>query len=102
MGDLNVGDGVLKKGARDVVECLRPTEGFDLETPAGKSGSFGDAGAGSSFVRFCGTWQVAGQALSGSTAGHAKGLLSGHAAFKGADETVRELLNGIQVNHRDN
>ena len=91
--DLGADSPTLKQGAKDIVEALRPTEGFDLEASAGHSASFGDSSAASSFVRFCATWQAGAQILSGRAAGHAAGLVSASGTFTETDGRVRDDVN---------
>ncbi|MED7824316.1 hypothetical protein [Streptomyces chiangmaiensis] len=96
--DLGVDSHALKKGAKDIVEALRPTEGFSLEESAGRSASFGDSSAASSFVEFCATWQAGAQILSKRTAGHATGLVSASGTFTETDGHVRDAANSVKTN----
>ncbi|TQK96137.1 hypothetical protein FB563_1070 [Streptomyces puniciscabiei] len=96
--DLGTDSENLKKGAKDIVEALRPTEGFDLEGAAGQSSSFGHSSAASSFVEFCATWQAGAQILSGSTAGKAAGLVSANGTFTDTDGRVRDAANSVKTN----
>ncbi|MFE1885182.1 hypothetical protein [Streptomyces diastatochromogenes] len=96
--DLGADSQTLKKGAKDIVEALRPTEGFNLEDSAGRSSSFGHSSAASSFMAFCATWQVGGQILSQSTAGKAAGLVSSSGTFTDTDGQVRDAANSVKTN----
>ncbi|MFF0788564.1 hypothetical protein [Streptomyces spiralis] len=96
--DLGAHSPTLKKGAKDIVEALRPTEGFNLEESAGKSASFGHSSAASSFVEFCATWQAGAQLLSGRTARHATGLISASGTFTNTDGGIRDAVNSVKTN----
>lgn len=96
--DLGADSQTLKKGAKDVVEALRPTEGFDLEESAGRSSSFGHSSASSSFLAFCATWQAGAQILSGSTAQRAAGLISASGTLTDTDGQVRDAANSVKTN----
>src|SRR4051812_24939612 len=95
--DLGADSETLKKGAKDIVEALRPTEGFNLEDSAGRSSSFGHSSAASSFVEFCATWQAGAQILSGSTARKAAGLVSASGTFTDTDGDVRDAANSVKT-----
>lgn len=96
--DLGADSQTLKKGAKDIVEALRPTEGFSLEQSAGQGPSFGHSSAASSFVEFCATWQAGAQILSGNTAGKAAGLVSASGTFTETDGQVRDHANSVKTN----
>lgn len=96
--DLSKDSDALKKGAKDVVETLRPTEGFSLEESAGRGPSFGHSSAASSFAQFCATWQAGAQILSGRTAGQAAGLVSATGTLTDTDGDVRDLVNSVKTN----
>ncbi|MET8030211.1 hypothetical protein [Streptomyces avermitilis] len=96
--DLGADSDTLKKGAKDVVEALRPTEGFGLEESAGQSSSFGHSSAASSFVEFCATWQAGGQILSGRTAKVATGIISASGTITETDGDVRDAANSVKTN----
>ncbi|WP_146075660.1 hypothetical protein [Streptomyces sp. Ru62] len=96
--DLGADSQALKKGAKDVVEALRPTEGFDLEESAGRSASFGHSSASSSFAAFCATWQAGAQILSGSTARRAAGLISASGILTDTDGQVRDAADSVKTN----
>ncbi|MEW2498271.1 hypothetical protein AB0942_32755 [Streptomyces nodosus] len=95
--DLGVDSDALKQGAKDVIEALRPTEGFGLEEPAGRSSSFGEASASSAFVEFCATWQAGTQILCGRTAGHAAGVVSAKGTLAGTDGDIRDAAGSVKT-----
>ncbi|GGW19986.1 hypothetical protein GCM10018980_26650 [Streptomyces capoamus] len=97
--DLGADSHILKKGAKDIVEALRPTEGFNLEESAGRSSSFGRSSASSSFVAFCATWQAGAQILSGSTAHRAAGLISASGTLTDTDGQVRDAAHSVKTDH---
>jgi len=96
--DLGADSDTLKKGAKDVLEALRPTEGFSLEGAAGRSGVFGESEAAAAFAAFCGTWQVGAQMLSGRTAKIAAGVTSSSSTFKNTDGDVHGMVNSVKTN----
>lgn len=55
--DLGVGPGVLKQGAKDMVEILKPVKKVDLGDAADLSTKMGNDDVAASLVTFCATWE---------------------------------------------
>lgn len=55
--DLGVGPGVLKQGAKDIVEILKPVKKVDLGDAADVATKVGNDDAAASLVTFCATWE---------------------------------------------
>jgi hypothetical protein len=96
-GDLGVGPGVLKKGAADILEVLKPVKKVDLGDLAGQASSIGDDDAAAALVTFCATWEPGAGFLADCAATLAQGLHQANGDYQETDEAIRESVNSVKT-----
>jgi uncharacterized protein YukE len=94
--DLEVNPEILKKGASDILECLKPVEKVDLEPSDKEISAFGAESAGAALVTFCATWQSGAEFLASCAASLAEGLNSASNNYAETDEAIRDAVNSVK------
>ncbi|MCX3061785.1 hypothetical protein [Streptomyces beihaiensis] len=96
-GDLGVGPGVLKKGASDILDVLKPVKKVDLGAAAGYASSIGDDDASTALVTFCATWEPGASFLANCAATLAEGLNKADGDFNDTDEAIRDAVRSVKT-----
>ncbi|MFE7357605.1 hypothetical protein ACFU8Q_31775 [Streptomyces sp. NPDC057543] len=94
--DLGVGPGVLKKGASDILEGLKPVEKVDLKSLSEQGSAAGDNAATAALVTFCTTWQLGAEFLRDCAVTLAGGLNSANNNYAETDEAIRDAVNSVK------
>ncbi|WP_146067931.1 hypothetical protein [Streptomyces sp. Ru72] len=95
MADLEVDPATLKKGASDILDCLKPVQKVDFGPLAEKGSSFGVDSAAAALVTFCATWQSGAGFLADCAATLAEGLNSASNNYAKTDEAIRDAVNSV-------
>ncbi|WP_405610529.1 hypothetical protein OG292_07365 [Streptomyces sp. NBC_01511] len=95
--DLGVGPGVLKQGAKDILEVLKPVKKVDLSDPAGQATSLGDDGAAAALVTFCATWESGSGFLADCAATLADGLNKANGNYEETDKAIRDAVKSVKT-----
>jgi hypothetical protein len=96
-GDLGVGPGVLKQGAKDILEVLKPVKKVDLGDEAKKASSIGDDDAAAALVTFCATWEGGSGFLADCAATLADGLNKANGDYEDTDEAIRDAVKSVKT-----
>ncbi|GAA2322087.1 hypothetical protein OKJ48_09335 [Streptomyces kunmingensis] len=96
-GDLGVGPGVLKQGAKDMVEVLKPVEKVDMGDPAELASKLGNDDAAAALVTFCATWESGAEFLADCAAGLASGLDKANGDYEDTDEAIRDAVKNVKT-----
>ncbi|WP_394429772.1 hypothetical protein [Streptomyces sp. SGAir0957] len=96
-GDLGVGPGVLKQGAKDIVEVLKPVKKVDLGDSADAASKIGNDDAAAALVTFCATWESGAEFLADCAAGLAGGLDKANGDFEDTDEAIRDAVKTVKT-----
>ncbi|MFB7709442.1 hypothetical protein [Streptomyces sp. NPDC056105] len=95
--DLGVGPGVLKQGAKDIVEILKPVKKVDLGDAADVATKVGNDDAAASLVTFCATWESGGEFLADCAATLADGLDQADGNYQDTDEAIRDAVKSVKT-----
>lgn len=96
-GDLGVGPGVLKQGAKDLLEILKPVKKVDLGDAAYASAKLGNDDAAAALVTFCATWESGGEFLADCAATLAEGLNQANGDYEDTDEAIRDAVKSVKT-----
>lgn len=97
VADLGVGPGVLKQGAKDMVEILKPVKKVDLGDAADLSTKMGNDDVAASLVTFCATWESGGAFLADCAATLADGLEQANGNYEDTDEAIRDAVKSVKT-----
>ena len=96
-GDLGVGPGVLKQGAKDILEVLKPVKEVDLGDLSDGATAIEDDEAAAALITFCATWESGAGFLADCAAGLAQGLNSANGDYEDTDEAIRNSVNAVKT-----
>ncbi|MEU6659919.1 hypothetical protein [Streptomyces sp. NPDC046821] len=95
--DLGVGPGVLKQGAKDILEVLKPVKKVDLGDEGDLATKAGDDDASASLATFSATWERSAQFLADLAATLADGLDQANGKFEETDEAIRDAVKSVKT-----
>ncbi|MEV1024153.1 hypothetical protein [Streptomyces sp. NPDC050264] len=96
-GDLGVGPGVLKHGAKDILDVLKPVKKVDLGDLSDGATAIEDDDAGAALVTFCATWESGSGFLADCAATLAGGLDKANGDYEDTDEAIRGAVKSVKT-----
>ncbi|NEB75057.1 hypothetical protein G3I40_07395 [Streptomyces sp. SID14478] len=95
-GELGVGPGVLRQGAKDMVEILKPVKKVDLGDAGDLATKIGNDDSAAALVTFCATWESGAEFLADCAASLADGLAQANGDFEDTDEAIRDAVRSVK------
>lgn len=89
---------VLKKASTDIIGCVEPAQGMDLEDIVGNGESYGHDGVFEAIAKFCPTWQIAITLLTQRSVSAGEALFGVAQRYLQVDESGGQMMKQVESN----